>query len=223
MKRIVGRRMADRQIDDYPSMKVPPLNPDLVEVSGQPFRYRWASDIIDNLRAAGSVCYHYLDIGTYNGLMAIIAAKKHTDGDLTIIVDAIEAHKQSFEAADAAAKAAVARGLKITVHNVMFEDYKTDTVYDIISAFEMLEHMRCPMFSIEKVYELLEIGGHFMLTVPEESGPFGIGDKNPFHYWTSTIQSLVLMFHDDRKWKIKQVFEEGGLIHMLVQKKSYMA
>lgn len=215
--------MADRQINDYPAVGFPPLDPDLVEVSQQLFRYRWASDIIDNLRAAGSVCYHYLDIGTYNGLMAIIAAKKHTDWDLTIIVDAIEAHKQSFLAADAAAKAAVAKGLKITVHNVMFEDYKTDTVFDIISAFEMLEHMKDPMFSIEKVYELLEIGGHFMLTVPEESGPFGIGDKNPFHYWTSTIQSLVLMFHDDRKWKIKQVFEEGGLIHMLVQKKTYMA
>lgn len=221
MKRIVGRKMVSNQIDDYPKLKVTPLDPNLVSEAMVNFRFKWASDLIDNLKKEGSICYHLLDVGTHDGLMSLIAAKKHTDQTETIFVDAIEGHKESFEAAETMAKQLRDRGLHLSVHNVLFENYKTDTVYDMIIAFEILEHTKDPMFCIEKMYELLEIGGHLMITVPEEHGHFGLTDKNPFHYWTSTIQSLVFMFHDESKWKIKQVFEVDGLIHMILQKKTY--
>ena len=220
MKRIVGRKMGLDQTNEYPSYKVLPLNIDALP-TGMPFRFRWASDIIDDLKKSGVMCRNFLDIGAYDGYLAAVVAKKRFIETEVISVDAVEAHKSCFESAEILAKSATSKGLKLKIHNVRFEDYKTDTVYDIITAFEVLEHTLDPLFCIEKIYELLEIGGHLMLTVPEESGKYGLSDNNRLHHWTSTVQSLVFMFHDDRKWKIKSVFEEGGLLHALIQKRSY--
>lgn len=221
MKRIVGRKMAPNQTDDYPTCKIPSLNIDVLPIA-LPFRFRWASEVIDGFTKSGTMCRNFLDIGTYDGHLAVIVAAKHFVETETIAVDAIEAHISCFKAAEMLAKTATERGLKMKVHNVRFENYETNIVYDIITAFEFLEHTVDPLFCIEKIYELLEIGGHLMLTVPEESGKYGLSDNNRLHHWTSTVQSLVFMFHDDRKWKIKSVFEEGGLLHALIQKRSYM-
>ena len=214
----------ENQIDVYPKIKLAALDP--LTILNTPsdqmtlnFRFIWALDLIDNLRHAGSVCYNLLDVGTHDGLLSLLAASKTTDGTATIHVDSIEAHSESFTAASEMAASARKIGLDINVHNIFFEEYKTQTVYDIIIAFEILEHTKDPMFCIEKMYELLEIGGHLLITLPEESGSFGVRDKNPFHYWTSTIQSTIFtLFSDDRKWHVKQVFEQGDLIHVFAQK-----
>jgi 2-polyprenyl-3-methyl-5-hydroxy-6-metoxy-1,4-benzoquinol methylase len=112
----------------------------------------------------------------------------------------------------------------MNVRNTTFEEFKPDHLYDVICAFEILEHTRDPMFCIEKIYDMLETGGHVFISVPEEHGTFGVNDKNPFHYWTATTQSLIsTLFYDDRKWHIVQMFEETGLIHLLVRKTTYQA
>jgi 2-polyprenyl-3-methyl-5-hydroxy-6-metoxy-1,4-benzoquinol methylase len=222
VKRIIGRRMAPDQVVDYSTEKLPVVNYDLLDAKQLPYRVQWASAVID--KAEGFICYHYLDIGTFTGVLPAIVAHKRIVNGLPgqVVVDAIEAHKQAFEAADGLAQAMRARGLKMTVHNCKFEDYETTTKYDVITAFEILEHTRDPLFFVEKIYDLLEIGGTFMLTVPEESGFFGLQDPNPFHYWCSSVQSLIsVLFHDEKKWHVRQVFEQGDLIHMRVKKLSY--
>lgn len=224
MKRIVGRKMVDNQIGQYGDDKVNPIVIDVIPTQA-PWRFGWALDTINTLKAEGSLCYNMLDVGTYNGLLPFFVSQcKVSDVTTgTISVDAIEAHKLAYDAAETMAKSLRDRGLKINIYNRTFEEYKTEKTYDIITAFEILEHMKDPFFCLEKMYDLLEIGGYLMISLPEQNGVFGLRDKNPFHYWTSTVQSVVMtMFHDDRKWRIREMGDHGGLIHVLVQKLSYM-
>ena len=103
----------------------------------------------------------------------------------------------------------------MTVHNTTFEEFKPITSYDVIIASEVLEHTKDPLFCIEKIYDMLEIGGYLFMTVPEEHGCFGLKDKNRWHYWVSTVQSLMeVMFNDDSKWHVKQCFEQDDVIHV---------
>lgn len=225
MKRIIGRKIARNQTEDYGDFKTPVLNLKLIDPKAQLFRIRWASDLIDILRLEGSMTYNFLDIGTNNGNLAAIVAQKHMNPDdkdsPTIHVDAIELHKTSYLSAEELAKQAREQGLTMNVYNTSFEEYETDKLYDVITAFEVLEHMPCPLFSIEKIYDMLEIGGHVLITVPEEHGKYGLVDKNRFHYWSSTIQSVIgVLFHDERRWHIKQCTEVDNLIHMFVQKRT---
>ena len=226
MKRVVGRKMLENQTVLYSTDKVEPIDPNSAlnpMMRGNAFRFHWASDIIDNLESEGISCVNYLDIGTYTGVMVFIAANKKTASVVgKICVDGVEAHKQSYEAVYSTAKILIEHGLNINLYNVKFEDYNADKMYDMISAFEVLEHTRDPLFCIEKIYELLHIGGHFLMTVPEQHSRYGLCDKNELHYWTSSVQSLVFMFNDDRKWRIKQIIERDGLIHLFAQKRTYM-
>ena len=226
MKRVVGRKMMRDQTELYSISRIEPTPVDIASnpnMRGGGFRFHWASDIIDALQSEGISCMDYLDVGTYNGVMAFMVSNKPTASvSGTIRVDAVEAHKQSFEAANTTAMELVKLGRHINIYNVRFEDYETDKMYDMISAFEVIEHTNDPLFCIEKMYDLLHIGGHLLLTVPEQHSVFGLCDKNELHYWTSSVQSLVFVFNDDRKWRIKQIIEQGGLIHLFVQKRTYM-
>jgi 2-polyprenyl-3-methyl-5-hydroxy-6-metoxy-1,4-benzoquinol methylase len=218
VKRIEKNKMCDNQSLDYPDQDIKPLNPDEVDVSKSPiFRFRWASDNIDNILRAGLVCYDYLDIGACDGYMAVVVAKKKNNNDVKIHVDALEPHKQSFGIINETAKLARNAGLDVVAHVERFEDYKTDKRYDIITAFEILEHSKDPVVFLDKIYGLLKVGGTLMLTVPEENGTFGKTDDNPYHYWLFNTQSLVQMF-DEKRWRIFQVFEIGDLIHIIVQR-----
>jgi SAM-dependent methyltransferase len=232
MKRVIGRKMWKDQIDSnlmgVGKFNIAPIKSDMVDFNKMPFRFRWASDVIDDLARNGFVPYRWLDIGSFTGSMAVIAARKlisPKDLENTHIktkVDAVESNNEIFKALNTMAQAS-ADTLSISAFNTHFEDFETDKQYAVITAFEVLEHMKDPLFCIEKIYDLLEIGGVFFMTVPEESGSkFGVQDHNPWHYWTSSIQSLVgVMFHDDRKWHIVNIFEEGGLIHAHIRKKVY--
>jgi 2-polyprenyl-3-methyl-5-hydroxy-6-metoxy-1,4-benzoquinol methylase len=232
MKRIVGRRFHDNQTAEYGAFNVPKVNFDLLDINAVLFRFRWASENIDNLRASGIMTYNLLDIGTFNGVMAALAAKKPLtpeDGlqpsihaGTTIAVDALEAHKESYEVAEDLAKQVRAKGFKMTVHNTTLDEFEPEKLYDVVTCFECLEHMKDPLFAIEKIYSMMEIGGHLMITVPEERGRFGLTDKNQWHYWSSSAQSLLsVLFYDSRKWHVKLLFEHDDLIHMLVKKISY--
>lgn len=232
MKRIVGKKMYRDQSDPkYTGMyeyKINSINPDLVAHTTVPFRFAWASDTIDALAREGFAPYRWLDIGAYTGEMAVLASRKlinTKDPGNTHIktkVDVVESNKEIFAALDAMVKANE-KTLSISTYNSHFEDFETDKQYSVITAFEILEHTKDPLFCIEKIYDLLEIGGIFFMTVPEESSyKFGVQDHNPWHYWASSIQSLVsVMFYDDRKWHIINIFEEGGLIHAMVRKKVF--
>ncbi|HPE06187.1 MAG TPA: methyltransferase domain-containing protein [Smithellaceae bacterium] len=201
------------------------LNPETLSANACAFRFQWASALIDSLIASGFYYRRCLDVGAYNGRMSILMAKKRWGADVknTIAVDAVDSFKDAYESLSASAETLRKSGFDMTAHNIKFEDYKTDKLYDAIFAFEVLEHMQDPLFCIEKMYDMLEIGGDLFITVPEERGAYGLSDKNCYHYWASTVQSLVsVLFYDDRKWSIKNMIEQGGLIHMRIQKRTYM-
>jgi 2-polyprenyl-3-methyl-5-hydroxy-6-metoxy-1,4-benzoquinol methylase len=232
MKRIIGKKMwkdqSDSDLMGVGKFNIDSINPDMVDFNKMPFRFRWASDVVDDLARNGFVPYRWLDIGSFTGSMAVIAARKlisPKDPENTHIktkVDAVESNKEIFKALNTMAKASV-KTLTINAYNTHFEDFETDKQYAVITAFEVLEHTKDPLFCIEKIYDLLEIGGVLFMTVPEESGNiFGVQDHNPWHYWTSTIQSMVsVMFNDDKKWHIINIFEQGGLLHAEIRKRVY--
>jgi len=219
MKRIEKNKMCDDQTVNYPLQGIKPLAPGDVNAStATAFRFKWASDSIDNLLRAGLICKSYLDIGACDGFMAMIAAKKiNRDGSL-VHVDAVEAHGQSFGVLTGTANLAHTNGLHIIPHCVLFENYKTDKHYDIITAFEILEHTRDPESFLGKIYDLLKFEGVLMMSIPEESGIYGMSDTNPYHYWSFTIQSVSQML-DEKLWHINSIFEVGYLIHVMAQKR----
>jgi hypothetical protein len=227
MKRIIGRSI----IDDYDiygaGYKVQPVNFDLIDNNAVHFRYRWTVDIIQNLRDASVITYNALDIGSHDGTLGAMIAKMVIDpgvpGSNSPHVDVVESYPNSVIACESLAKVVRERGFKMDVHNTTFEEFKPKVKYDIITAFEVLEHTKDPFFCIEKIYEMLEIGGRVLISVPEEHGFFGITDKNPFHLWTATAQSLLsTLFYDDRKWHVEQMFDQTGILHVCVKKLSYM-
>lgn len=226
MKRIVGRKILDKPEESYGYYTVKTVNFDLMDKNAVHFRFRWALDYIQRLRFASIITYNALDIGAHDGTLGALIAQMKIDPNEpksnSPNVDVIESYPPSVEACEALASVVRDHGLKMRVCNTTFEDFKPDKLYDVITAFEILEHTRDPMFCIEKIYDMLEVGGHVFVSVPEEHGAFGINDKNPFHYWTATTQSLIsTLFYDDRKWRILQMFEENGLIHLLAKKTSY--
>jgi 2-polyprenyl-3-methyl-5-hydroxy-6-metoxy-1,4-benzoquinol methylase len=180
-----------------------------------PYRFLWTIRAIENIRGSGSELKTALDVGACNGLLSLMMASSGLD------VDAVEADAGAFGVLLSAISGISTKNV-IRAYNVEFQKFETDTKYDFIAMFEVLEHTPDPLLCIEKAYEMLEIGGYLMLSLPEEHGIFGIRDKNSNHYWTSTVQSMVMvLFHDSRKWEIKQVFEHCGLIHAAIQKLTY--
>jgi 2-polyprenyl-3-methyl-5-hydroxy-6-metoxy-1,4-benzoquinol methylase len=233
MKRVVGRPIIHNQYEMYSKQDVKPIDKEVLdyivdptkggELKVQKRRMSWLYNTVQSLANNGNICYDYLDIGTYDGMAAfLMGGNLYTSIDRTV-VDAIEPNKQAFDAAAYAANYLNEKGFKIKIHNTDFVNYNTDKQYDIISAFEVIEHMEDPLSAVEKMYNLLRIGGNIMLTLPEIDGIFGIRDNNPYHYWTSTVQSVIsVLFADESKWKIKEMFEHEDLIHMRVQKRSFM-
>jgi len=57
-----------------------------------------------------------------------------------------------------------------------------DEKYDIIMAFEVLEHIKEDKKTIKKMYELLNQGGYILLSIPAHMKLFGNRDKFNGHY-----------------------------------------
>lgn len=226
MKRVIGRKLIE-DMSIYYNYKVPTVNFDLLDANAVHFRFRWTIDVIQNMRASGIITRRALDIGANDGTLAALIARMPIDPGVpgsSPKVDALESYAPAVAACETLSKTMGERGFTMNVCDTTIEDFKPDHMYDVITAFEVLEHTTDPLFCLEKMYDMLEIGGHIFLSVPEEHGMFGLTDNNPMHYWTATAQSLVsTMFYDDRKWNIKQMFNENGLLHILVKKMTYMA
>jgi SAM-dependent methyltransferase len=226
MKRIIGRSIIKDYDASYGDYIVKPVDYELLDRNAVPSRFVWALDIIDNLSSHGITTYRELDIGAHDGTLgALIAMIKYPPGIAehnSTKVDVIESYKAGADACEVLAKSIRDHGFHMRAFNTTFEEFVPDCKYDMITAFEILEHVNDPFFCIEKIYEILEIGGRVLITVPEATGNFGFNDKNPFHLWSATVQSMVsTLFYDDRKWHIDQMFDDSGLLHVSAKKLSY--
>lgn len=229
MKRIQGREFLNNEEihKRYGDFAVKTVNFDLIDPNAVQLRFKWTVEAIQSLRSRGIVTYSMLDIGSHDGILGAMVASMKIDPEdpcsNSPAVDAIESYPPAYNASNELAEVVRGRGFKMDVHKVDFESFVPTRKYDVVTAFEVIEHTKDPMFCIEKIYDLLEIGGHVFLSVPESHGIFGLSDKNPFHMWTATAQSLIsTLFYDDRKWHIKQMFEHNNLMHVMAMKRTYM-
>lgn len=60
--------------------------------------------------------------------------------------------------------------------------------FDVITCFETVEHMLDDKTFVKKLYDLLKIGGHFIISAPNENvipyleNPYFLGGVNPHHF-----------------------------------------
>ena len=229
MKRINQRLFdSDREETDFGNAgaEKPVINIDTSEEYLQSPRFGWVRQQVHDLGSRCILCYNLLDIGVDNAALAVTMAKKNCNpndpSSPRIRVDGVEADAQAFKSASEAARQVRERGYVVNVFNTTFEEFHSDKKYDVVVAFEVLEHVKDPVFCIEKIYDMLEIGGHLFISVPEQDGIFGETDKNKYHMWTATAQSVVFrLFPEDQKWKIVQMFDVGGILHVMVRKLSH--
>ena len=107
MKRINGRNIVTdfSAYGDYP---VKTVNFDLIDPNAVPFRYKWAIDIIQNLRNASIISYNTLDIGASDGTLGAMIARMtidpNADNSNTPTVEIIESYPPAVIACEEIAK-----------------------------------------------------------------------------------------------------------------------
>ena len=134
-----------------------------------------------------------LDVGCSQGTLArLLAASGKIVLGVDVSPDAISyAEGKNSELDD------FSRGrLRFEVAN--FLEFKSEERFDVVVMGEILEHLSCPAAFVEKAWQSLSDGGHFIATVP-----FGIND-DPDHkqtfYWT-WIKEIVAPWFDIREVK----------------------
>ncbi len=61
---------------------------------------------------------------------------------------------------------AICQGKGIEMHQGSIETFKTDQKFDIVTSFEVIEHINSPQKEMRKINELIASGGHFYCTTP---------------------------------------------------------
>ena len=89
-----------------------------------------------------------------------------------------------------------------------FEDFKSNTIYDRIFAFEVLEHLENPQACINKIYKKLSPSGIFIGTSPYPYPKNILGDKTH----TYVLHPL--------NWK--KLFREAGFSYVITQPMSFI-
>jgi cyclopropane fatty-acyl-phospholipid synthase-like methyltransferase len=104
-----------------------------------------------------------LDIGCGAGPMSLFAASR---GGVVKGVDLSE------KAIAENRKAAVFHELEnLTFECENFLDYADEAQYDVIMMTEVLEHLADDRGALEKIYQLLNTGGHLLMSVPSANAP----------------------------------------------------
>lgn len=104
---------------------------------------------------------------------------------------------------------------KLKAKTGVITDVKKNDYYDIITAFEVVEHERDPLLTIKTAYQLLKQNGLLVVSVPDSNSIsarmmggnwFGYRHKEHlFHFNKSSLKKLLAM---------------GGFSHILIEKDS---
>ena len=113
------------------------------------------------------------------------------------------ARQQGFKAegidiSDFAVKQCQRRGLSATQGVVT--DITKKKYYDVVTAFEVIEHELNPVLTVKTIYKLLKKNGLLVMTVPNSEtliskimGPYWFGYRNKEHLFHFTVDSLRLL------------------------------
>jgi 2-polyprenyl-3-methyl-5-hydroxy-6-metoxy-1,4-benzoquinol methylase len=117
-----------------------------------------------------------LDIGSGYGIMINLLKKFGT-------VTAIEPYEDAANYMD--------RTINIKTYNCTFESFKDNAKYDVVSGFDVLEHIEDDMSALLKIDSLLVNGGFLVLTVPAYQFLWSHHDDFIHHFRRYTLNELV--------------------------------
>lgn len=102
------------------------------------------------------------------------------------------------------------RKLGLPAIRAIITDIKKKNHYDIITAFEVIEHELNPVLTIKTIYKLLKKNGLLVMTVPNSGtlinkimGPYWFGYRNKEHLFHFTVDSLQLLLEKGGFKKIR--------------------
>lgn len=150
--------------------------------------------------------------------------KYHSTGKLLDIGCALGsllevAQKQGFRAegidiSDFAVKQC--RSFGLTATQGIITDIKKKNYYDIITAFEVIEHELDPVLTIKTIHKLLKKNGLLVVTVPNSGtliskimGSYWFGYRNKEHLFHYTVDSLRLLLEKGGFKKIRITSDIG--------------
>lgn len=155
---------------------------------------------------------HFLDIGLGGGNFCIDMARQNFSGEGIDI----------SEEAVVIAKCRLKNYLdKVCIQKQDIIDKKNNKKYDIISIFEVLEHVKDDNAVVKKIYSLLDQDGYCVFSVPAHQKKWSILDEWAGHfrrYERKDIEKLL----QDNNFSIKRIYSYGfPLVNFLrfIQKK----
>jgi len=93
-----------------------------------------------------------------------------------------------------------AKELGIPIEHLSIENFKSDKLFDIVTIFDVIEHLADPMAALKKINDLLSVGGYFIVNTPDVNSYFakkyGIFwrhiDLEHFFYFSKKSLSKIL-------------------------------
>lgn len=118
------------------------------------------------------------------------------EGNFLHKAQALGAHAHGIELNGSAAE--VARGKGIKIHQGLLEDHASGIEYDLVTSFQVLEHVTQPLQFIRDALRLLRPGGRLLIGVPNDDGFLRLDDdavlnRPPHHMSLWTRESLIAL------------------------------
>ena len=112
----------------------------------------------------------WLDVGCSTG--SLLAAVAHAGGS----IEGLDISQEAVE---------IARSAGLCAHQGRVETFEPTRRYEIISAFDVLEHSAEPQRFIERLHGWLQPGGHLILTLPDLRSlyPRFLMRRHWFYFW----------------------------------------
>jgi SAM-dependent methyltransferase len=129
-------------------------------------------DLIARLLAGRTDVRSILEIGAGGGALGSRLAERYEYVGL-------EPDADSFATASRRLQASPGSG---TVLNVTAEEYEPDRRFDVVAAFEVLEHIEDDVATLQSWHRFLEPNGSVLLSVPAWRSQWGASDEKAGHF-----------------------------------------
>lgn len=141
---------------------------------------------------AASKATSLLDVGCGDGTFCFIA-RDMFGADLNIT--GIDIKTKSIETAK---KHAQIMNVPVTFVNTAAEEWQTEEKFDIVSSFEVLEHVYDPRAWLNKLESLVKDDGYIILSTPDRDGTGGLSGWDAYHVNNFNEQELKEFIGVDR-------------------------